>query len=155
MTSEFKKLAKICDSAVIRTEGGQTDISLIFRLDGKAIDRLPIITEGKITTHSGDLWVTYKVNGITTSYTGEKPRKCFAHVGCCRLDNYWQTLVQSIKTTDTIQVVWVLANNSQLLNDRNLFFDSCEIVLKRGKNQLHFPVAQQVSLQNSARMAQV
>jgi hypothetical protein len=155
MTSEFKKLAKICDSAVVRTDSDGTVIDLIFRVNGPGMRRLPIITEGRIITQYGDVHVSYPVKAVTTVYGGDRPVSCFGHISCCRFNEAWQTMVACVKPSDVVGVRWVLGNNSELLNERQLHFDSCEITLSRGKQLLHFPVEQRVSLQNTARMAQI
>jgi len=155
MTKEFKKLARICDSALVRTDSSGTTITLIFRHDGVGMDKLPIITDGRITTQYGDVHVSYLVKARTIVYGGEKPIKCFGHISCCRFSEAWQTMVDCLKPGDVVGIRWVLGNNSNLLNERELFFDSCEITLDRGKRRLHFPVEQRVSLQNTARMAQI
>jgi hypothetical protein len=155
MVTEFKKLAKICNSAVIRTEGSKTEISLIFRDRGFGIPKLPAIAEGIVKSYKDSVWVSYEVEAAMAVYTGKNALKCFAHVGCCQVDERWQTMLQCIKPHDKLSIRWVLGNNSQLLDERGLFHDSCDIVATRNKKKLYFQVEDRVSLQNSARMAQL
>jgi hypothetical protein len=155
MVTEFKKLAKICNSAVIRTEGDKTEISLIFRDRGFGIPKLPTIAEGIVKSYKDSVWVSYEVEAAMAVYTGKNALKCFARVGCCQVDERWQTMLQCIKPHDKLSVRWVLGNNSQLLNERGLYHDSCDIVATRNKKKLYFQVEDRVSLQDSARMAQL
>lgn len=66
--------------------------------------------------------------------------------------DWWRTIVSLLKTGDILTLVWIRDNNTQVVKEAGLHYDSLQLRVDRGSKSMTFKVATSVCPDNTARM---
>jgi hypothetical protein len=78
----------------------------------------------------------------------------FAFLSSAKYSELWNTVLQIIRPGDSLQFVWIVDNNSSLLEEMGLHNDAFQLIIQRGNKAFAMQIASSICPSNSARMIQ-